>query len=428
MTDLLPRPDLSADHPPTARRPSGTGRALLLPALRRPALRRLVTRRAARPGWAGAALGGVATAMAGLTGCVLLVLAGWAGSGTGVSAGSTLRAGLLAWLIGHGSGVQAETVDVTATPLGLTLLLAGSAFIGARRVRVGSRWRDGLVPRAAGQVVGRVTCFATAYTAVALAAASLASTLGLQVHQGRALLVAWALAAAAGWLGLVGPRTVKDRAYRTLPFAVLAVVRGAVAGCCVLLAGTVGVFTASLLLSVGGFADLVGALDPTWPGALMLLATFVLALPNLLGLTGSVLLGPGFALGSGTTVTATSVALGTLPGWPPLAALPDTGPTPGWAVALLTVPVVSGVAAGWLAAASSPGGSLRRGCAAVAAGLVAGLLVGGWVLASGGAVGPGRMAEVGAATACLPVAVATLGAGALIGGCAQLVAAGRAHR
>lgn len=426
MTDLLQRPQPLAapgEQSPPARPPVSRSLRSSL----RSALLRQPTRRPARAGWAGASLAGVTTALTGLTACVGLLLAGWAGSGTGGSVAGAVRAGVLGWMVGHGSGVRTGTADVTATPLGLPLLLAGLAFLGARRVRVGTRAREGRALGTASQVVGGTVCFATSYAAVVLAVQALAALGGVHVHQGRSLLMAFGLAAVAGGVGLVGPRTMTDRAYCTLPFAVLAVARGAVAGCCVLLAGTVAVFSASLLASVGRFADLVAALDPTGPGALLLLVTFVLALPNVLGLTGSVLLGPGFAFGSGTAVTATSATLGSVPGWPPLAALPGTGPAPGWAVALLVVPVLAGVAAGWLAAASCPGGSVRRVSAAVAAGVVAGLLVGGWVLVSGGAVGPGRMAEVGAAATCLPVAVATLGAGALIGGCAQLIAAGWAR-
>lgn len=422
MTDLLSRRAPATEPAPQARR-----RPRL--SLRRQPLRRQRTQRPARGGLAGAAAAAVGAALSGLGACVLLVVLGWVGSGAATgSVAAAVRAGVVGWLVGHGSGVRTGAADVTAAPLGLTLLLGAVAFAGARRVRVGSRSRAGLAPRTSGETAGWAACFATVYTGVVLGVVAGGSLLGVSVHPVRTLLVGWVLAAVAGALGLVGPRTGTDRAYRTLPFGLLAVLRGALAGCCVMLAGTVAVFLGALLSSVGGFADLVSALDPTWPGALLLLATFVLALPNLLGLTGSVLLGPGFALGSGTTVTATSVTLGSLPGWPPLAALPASGPTPGWAVVLLAVPVLAGVVAGWLAAASSPGGSVRRGGAAVAAGVLSGSLVGGWVLVSGGAVGPGRMAEVGAGWACVPVAVATLGAGALIGGCAQLLGGARGGR
>lgn len=422
MTDLLTR-----RTPETAPESALRGRVRRRPGLR---LRRPPVRRQPRTGWSGAAVAAVSAALSGLGACVLLVVLGWVGSGAAAagSVSDAVRAGVVGWLVGHGSGVRTGAADVTAVPLGLTLLLGVIAFAGARRVRVGSRRRAGLAPRTGGEAAGWVACFATAYTGVVLGVVAGGWLLGVSVHPVRTLLVAWVLAAVAGALGLVGPRTGTDRAYRTLPFGLLAVLRGALAGCCVMLAGTGAVFLGALLSSVGGFADLVSALDPTWPGALLLLATFVLALPNLLGLTGSVLLGPGFALGSGTTVTATSVTLGSVPGWPPLAALPGSGPTPGWAVGLLAVPVLAGVVAGWLAAASSPGGSVRRGGAAVAAGVLSGSLVGGWVLASGGAVGPGRMADVGAAWACVPVAVATLGAGALIGGCAQLLVGARGGR
>jgi hypothetical protein len=48
---------------------------------------------------------------------------------------------------------------------------------------------------------------------------------------------------------------------------------------------------------------------------------------------------------------------------------------------------------------------------------MAGLLVGCWVAAAGGSIGPGRMADIGAPELlCLVVAVATLGIGGVLGG------------
>ena len=63
-----------------------------------------------------------------------------------------------------------------------------------------------------------------------------------------------------------------------------------------------------------------------------------LVAPNLALLGSAYLLGPGFAFGTGTTVSPTAVSLGAVPAFPVLAALPNEGPTPGWLVVLMGVP------------------------------------------------------------------------------------------
>ena len=407
MSDLLTRPASTESADPGRESTAGRLRARW---------RGLTRPRPARSASAGGFVAGLLAASGSVSVCVALVWMGSAGSGDAAVLG-----GLLTWLLGHGAGLKTGTADVTAVPLGLTLLLACWAGASARRVRVGTRWRAGCTPESASALASGVLGFTVAYVAVVAALAGVASLWGREVHLVRAAAIAAAMAAVAATGGLLGPRRLADRAQRTLPFGLLAVLRGAAAGCLVMLLGAVVVFLGAVLASAGRFLDLAQALQLSWPGGLMLFATFLLALPNLLGLTGSVLLGPGFSLGTGTAVTATSVTLGAVPGWPPLAALPGSGATPVWALALLVVPVLAGVAAGWLAAACSLGGALRRAATAVGSGSLAGLAVGGWTLVSGGAVGPGRMADIGATASSLPIAVLTLGAGALLGGCAQLV-------
>jgi hypothetical protein len=140
--------------------------------------------------------------------------------------------------------------------------------------------------------------------------------------------------------------------------------------------------------------------------------------PNGTLFSGSYLLGPGFAVGSHTLVTPTAVVLGPLPMFPLLAALPDDGTTPGWTVALLSLPP--------LVAALAVFRTLRRypttrwddaALRGVGAGL--GCAVAFAVLAalSGGVVGPGRMADVGPLVLqVLLHGIATFGIGGLLGG------------
>ena len=132
----------------------------------------------------------------------------------------------------------------------------------------------------------------------------------------------------------------------------------------------------------------------------------------------SYLLGPGFAVGTGTLVSPTVVAVGPVPMFPLLAALPDNGPPPAWTPALLALPVVLAALGGGPRAAPPPDHRLgpgrparagRRRARRGAFGVLAAL--------AGGAVGPGRMADVGAGRrAVLVHAVVAFGVGGLLGG------------
>src|SRR3546814_11092751 len=74
-------------------------------------------------------------------------------------------------------------------------------------------------------------------------------------------------------------------------------------------------------------------------GVIFCLVMLVLV-PNAMVFSASFLLGPGFTVGTGTLVSPATVAIGPVPMFPMLAALPENGPTPGWMPALLVVPVL----------------------------------------------------------------------------------------
>lgn len=134
---------------------------------------------------------------------------------------------------------------------------------------------------------------------------------------------------------------------------------------------------------VGGIALTVGQL------------TFV---PNLVVWAASWLLGPGFALGSGSVVSPLGTQVGLLPALPILGALPQGVPALGYAV--VVVPVVIGFVVGVLLKPRlSAGGTAVSPVVLVLSGLGVGV-VGASLLAllamwSGGAAGPGRLIDIG---------------------------------
>jgi len=159
--------------------------------------------------------------------------------------------------------------------------------------------------------------------------------------------------------------------------------------------------------------DIIGSLGLDAVGGGVLALAEVAFVPNLVVWALSWLAGPGFHVGTGTVFSGAEVVSGPLPAIPLLGALPQPDAAGGLLTAVPLVLVVAGVVAGWwlrrrLVAARWTDAVLACVAAAVAAGGGAGLLV---VLASG-ALGPGRMADVGASWLAVGAAVA---GGILIG-------------
>jgi hypothetical protein len=126
--------------------------------------------------------------------------------------------------------------------------------------------------------------------------------------------------------------------------------------------------------------------------------------PNLAAWAAAYLVGPGFAVGTGTTVSAAKVSLGALPAVPVLAGLPDSA-VAGLGPLLLGIPLAGGMAAGWLLVrrrlrlasagdVAAPRWGELLGAAALAGPVAGGLLgLAGWL--SGGSLGSGRLAVTG---------------------------------
>ncbi len=176
----------------------------------------------------------------------------------------------------------------------------------------------------------------------------------------------------------------------------------------------------ALLLDLGEAANVLSRLHPDAAGAGLYTLVVVGVAPNAALLGSAYLLGPGFAVGTGTLVSPAMVVLGPVPAFPLLAALPPSGAGAAWSPALVAVPVVLAGIAAALVARRFPVYALEQ---AAIRGLASGVL-GGFVLwllivRAGGSVGPGRMAHLGApAVDTLVAATVALGIGGLIGGVA----------
>jgi hypothetical protein len=389
MTDVL-----------TPTRPGQT-RSEAAPASRRPL--------AVSAAWAGAAAPAVLLAV-----FWAVALVGWFASDGG-SHGTTrtaLRIGADAWLMAHGAHLQVGDTTVTAVPLGLSVLCAWVAYRAGRWAGRTSEVED-LLSLGLGAVVLGGT-----YASVALVTAVLASTPAVAPDPLLAFLGGALVAGAAGGLGLVAGSGLRSELRALLPAHARAVLFGALVGFLAVYAAGALLSAAAVALRGQAVANVLSGLHVDGAGALFSVGLVAVLAPNLAGWGASYLLGPGFSLGTGTVVAPSGVVLGPLPAVPVLAAVPSNGPAPGWALAVLAVPVLCGLYAGHASARRFPTRSYAVGAArAAGAGLLA--AVGLAVLAglSGGSVGGGRMAEVGpAAGATLLLALATVGAGALAAG------------
>jgi len=155
------------------------------------------------------------------------------------------------------------------------------------------------------------------------------------------------------------------------------------------------VATLAMIAGFGQIIALYESLHTEALGGVALTIAQLAILPNLLVWTVAWLIGPGFALGTGTAVGPFQTALGPLPPVPLLGAIPADPGGAAWLVLLL--PIGVGVTMGLVL---YPGirhvirdwWSVLVG---LGAGALAGLLLGLLAAASAGAAGPGRLAVVG---------------------------------
>lgn len=369
-------------------------------------------------------LGGVVAAASTLLVCLAGGVVGWFLTDAGAHGAPRdgLRVGALGWLMAHGSGVHVEGTHITAVPLGLTLVAA--VVIWRLGLRLGDSVSghgpdaDAIADGVRDWTVASATgLFTAGYVAVAVLTHHLTATPATAPSLLRLLL--WTVPLC----GLVGGTAIaigSGRAAIWTSFLPLSL-RAAAAAAWRTLVWFVGlslvVFLVALLFHWDSAANVMSQLHTSPGAAALLIGLSALLLPNAGLFTGSYLLGPGFAVGAHTLVSPTAVVLGPIPLFPLLAALPGTGPTPGWAVALLALPPLLAAVAvhrtlmryptpRWDDAALRGVGA-GLGCA-VAFALLACL--------SRGAVGPGRMAVVGPfAFQVLLHGIATFGLGGLLG-------------
>jgi uncharacterized protein DUF6350 len=321
--------------------------------------------------------------------------------------GGAAKAGLAGWLLGHGVPIGTSIGSLSLAPLLLTLLIfwrLNRAGLHVTRA-IGMR-RSGSV-RAALSVAGMVGLW---YAVLGLLAALIADGPGTAVSESRAAVAFFLLGVCGALFGTLRSTDALAVIARRIPRALRHGLRtGVVGALLILVAGALGTGL-SVALGGGQAADMIAAYRTGVAGQAGITLLSLAYGANAVIWASAFLLGPGFALGTGSAVRLTEVSVGPLPTVPLLAGLPD-GPIGGAGAALLAVPALAGILAGWLmtrrlmrpspgrpgdppAPVGEPAWSLVLG-GALLAGPIAGVVLGVLAWISGGSLGDGRLADIG---------------------------------
>lgn len=338
---------------------------------------------------------------------------------------SIARTAAQVWLASIGSGLTAEGISITLIPIGATLVVIAVTAVAAA-------WT---LPDPVDELPAFAISTAGFHAVVAAIVAALASAGGVEVSPVRAAAAGFVVGGVGAAVGAVRRHGGGEALWFTISEDLRRAVRAGVVGAAAVPAAGLVIVVALLLGHLDRAGDLWALLDPGLGGGVMVAIGCLLAIPTLVLWTTAALIGPGFALGTDTSVDLTGSQLGAVPGFPVLAALPDPGQFAGWTFLLGLVPLIAGAIAGWRTGAGAREGLMARVVAGAAAGAAGGFMLGVLVGASGGAIGPGRMEQAGPpALTPLLVVLPVMAVGGAIGavlahyrdeGVLQLPASGR---
>jgi len=351
----------------------------------------------ARPLVITGGIAALAAAASGLAVLVTLTAIGWitaphVGIGTGL--GGVLRTAAMLWLVAHHVGFTVRGAGrIGLLPLGLVLLPGALlAMAGRWVVRAGAVTRLRHVGYAA-----IALAFPYALLAGALAVASGTSVAAPSLLQ--AVIAAFLLALVAGGLGAARGLAPWSRLGSLMPARPRSIVLGMLGSAAILTAAGAVLAGASLAVHLPEVKAASDALAPGVGGAALLLLAQIAYIPNAIIWAVAYSLGPGFAFGTGTVVAPTGSALGAVPVFPMLAAMPAGARPggPGWVpVVVLALPYLAGVFAGVVTVRIAPTPVIEAAPLwGFAAGTAAGVLAGLAAAFSGGPLGNGRLASVG---------------------------------
>jgi Family of unknown function (DUF6350) len=213
------------------------------------------------------------------------------------------------------------------------------------------------------------------------------------------VIASFLIAVLAGGLGAARALAPWSRLAGLMPARSRSIVLGMLGSAAILVAGGAALVGGSLAVHLPEVRAATDALSPGLTGAALLLLAQLAYAPNAIIWAVAYMVGPGFAVGAGTVVAPTGSALGPVPAFPMLAALPSD-PRPGAAgwvpVLALAVPYLAGVFGGIVTIRIAPTPTMEAAPLwGFMTGLAAGGLAGLAAAFAGGPLGDGRLAAVG---------------------------------
>lgn len=315
-----------------------------------------------------------------------------------VSAGASndvtpsVRVAVDLWLLALRVPVVTGAGTLLLSPLTLTCLFVVAFYIAGRRVG-----RDAL-PESLQAATAAAAVMAVTVGCVTAAAAAAVRAVSGGAHLALALTLPalWCLLACV--IGVIrGADLAIDLRHRlgALPRLSIAPM---VTSATMLVAAGLAMVIGSEIFHVGRFLALWHAIAPAGSDSVGVVLLHLILVPNAALWAVAFIVGPGFAVGSGTHVSIMGAHVGALPALPAFAALPSGSSVGELGAVLLLVPVLCGAVLGSMLAARTRHlgfGRQERALAAAACSAIVALAIGLACALSGGAVGPGRMVAVG---------------------------------
>ncbi len=368
-------------------------------------------------------------ALLGLALLVCVVLVGWVTAAHHSNAlAPALAMAVAIWLLAQHCALAVPGGDVSVVPLGLSWLLGILLVRGGRQAARLTDARDLL------DTAGVTVAIAVPYAVAAALLTKAVPDAGVRASALQGLVGAFVLSFVCAGFGALRETGGFSSLAARLPNWSRVLLRSAVSGFAVVIG----------VAAIGGALALIGhihraqvlssSLHPGIPGTALLIVASIAYLPNAVAWVASLGAGPGFAVGTGTSVSLFGVHVGAVPALPLLAPLPNSGSVPAIAWLSILGPLAAGVVTGWLVAratssddvtpkdvalnSGTPNGAALKNDAgptdvtpdngawwrryrlldaglALAAGMVCAVLLGIVCWLSSGAFGPGRMAVVG---------------------------------
>jgi hypothetical protein len=350
--------------------------------------------------WVRGAFAALWAAALGLAALVVLALVVWAAdSRSNASAGASMRLASQLWLLAHRTPLRVPGGALTLPPLALTLALGMLVARATSIVARGSRCDD------ARDFAGIVTSVALPYAVIASVLAGTTASGAIRPSAGAAFVCAALVGGLFASIGAARGAGINRAVWRSLPLELRASLRAA-GGSALVLGGTAALLTVgSLLMHLHRFDAIVGGYRGA-PGIFSMLLLSLLLVPNALVFSFGYLVGPGFAIGAGTSVTIGAAHIGAMPALPLLAAVPAGRAPLAVLMGCVVAVAAAGAVGGWRITRWSVSDLRGQVNAALIAAAVLGLGAAVLVGFAGGPSGPGRLSAVGSSPWQVGLAVA----------------------